>query len=72
MRPVRIPRRAAVPLAHRWLSRAQSRSLLIDPRSAPILKGSILEFNDSMLGGGLKVYNPQAVHECSCGKSFAI
>ena len=33
MRPVRIPRRAAIPLAHRWPSRAQSRSLLIDPRS---------------------------------------
>jgi iron-sulfur cluster assembly protein len=46
--------------------------VLVDGRSAPILQGSILEFNDSMLGGGLKVYNPQATHECSCGKSFAI
>jgi iron-sulfur cluster assembly protein len=46
--------------------------VLVDSRSAPILEGSILEFNDSMLGGGLKVYNPQAVHECTCGKSFAI
>ena len=46
--------------------------VVIDPRSAPILKGSILEFNDVMLGGGLKIYNPQATHECTCGKSFAI
>ncbi|MDP9341807.1 MAG: iron-sulfur cluster assembly accessory protein [Actinomycetota bacterium] len=46
--------------------------VLVDGRSAPILQGSILEFNDSLLGGGLKVYNPQAVHECTCGKSFAI
>ncbi len=46
--------------------------VLVDDRSAPILRGSILEFNDVMLGGGLKVYNPQAVHECTCGKSFAI
>ena len=46
--------------------------VLVDPRSAPILRGSILEFNDSLLGVGLKVYNPQAVHECTCGKSFAI
>jgi len=46
--------------------------VLVDGRSAPILQGSILEFNDSMLGGGLKVYNPQAVHECSCGQSFGI
>jgi len=46
--------------------------VLVDPRSAPILRGSILEFNDVMLGGGLKVYNPQATHECTCGKSFSI
>jgi iron-sulfur cluster assembly accessory protein len=46
--------------------------VVIDPRSAPILQGSILEFNDVMLGGGLKIYNPQATHECTCGKSFSI
>jgi len=46
--------------------------VVIDPRSAPILKGSVLEFNDVLLGGGLKIYNPQATHECTCGKSFAI
>jgi iron-sulfur cluster assembly accessory protein len=46
--------------------------VVIDSRSAPILKGSILEFNDVMLGGGLKIYNPQATHECTCGKSFSI
>jgi iron-sulfur cluster assembly accessory protein len=46
--------------------------VLVDPRSAPILEGSILEFNDQLLGGGLKVYNPQATHECSCGKSFSL
>jgi iron-sulfur cluster assembly protein len=46
--------------------------VLIDPRSGPILKGSTLEFNDVMLGGGLKIYNPQATHECTCGKSFSI
>ena len=46
--------------------------VLVDPRSAPILAGSKLEFNDALVGGGLKVYNPQAVHECACGKSFSI
>jgi iron-sulfur cluster assembly accessory protein len=46
--------------------------VLIDPRSVPILNGSTLEFNDVMLGGGLKIHNPQATHECTCGKSFAI
>src|SRR5580765_6933079 len=37
--------------------------VLVDPRSAPILQGSILEYHDLMLGGGLKVVNPQATHE---------
>ncbi len=46
--------------------------VLIDPASAPILQGSILEFNDALLGGGLKMMNPQAVHECACGESFSI
>jgi iron-sulfur cluster assembly accessory protein len=46
--------------------------VLVDPASAPIVRGSTLEFNDAMLGGGLKMRNPQAVHECACGDSFSV
>ena len=46
--------------------------VLVDPVSAPIVRGSTLEFNDALLGGGLKMLNPQATHECACGDSFAI
>jgi iron-sulfur cluster insertion protein len=46
--------------------------VLVDPRSAPIVRGSTLDLNESLLGGGLKVLNPQAKHECACGDSFAI
>jgi iron-sulfur cluster assembly accessory protein len=46
--------------------------VLVDPRSAPILAGSVLEFSDAFLGGGFKVNNPQAVHECACGESFSV
>ena len=46
--------------------------VLIDPASAPILTGSTLEFNDSMIGGGLTMVNPQAKHECACGDSFSV
>jgi iron-sulfur cluster assembly accessory protein len=46
--------------------------VLVDPRSVPIVRGSTLEFNDSLLGGGLKMINPQATHECACGDSFSI
>ncbi len=44
----------------------------MDPKSAPIVAGSTLDFIDAMLGGGFKVHNPQAVHECACGDSFSI
>jgi iron-sulfur cluster assembly accessory protein len=46
--------------------------VLVDPRSVPILAGSTLDFSDAMLGGGFKVDNPQAVHECACGQSFSL
>jgi iron-sulfur cluster assembly protein len=51
---------------------AHGLSVLIDPKSAPIVAGSTLEFNDALLGGGFKVNNPQAVHECACGESFSV
>jgi len=46
--------------------------VLVDRKSAPIVQGSTLEFNDALLGGGLKMLNPRAVHECACGDSFSI
>ena len=46
--------------------------VLVDPKSAPIVAGSTIEFLDAMLGGGFKVNNPQAVSECSCGESFSV
>lgn len=46
--------------------------VLVDPRSAPIVQGSTLDFVDAMLGGGLKMINPQAKHECACGESFSV
>jgi iron-sulfur cluster assembly protein len=46
--------------------------VVVDPRSAPIIEGSTLDFDAAMIGGGLKVKNPRAVHECACGDSFAI
>jgi iron-sulfur cluster assembly accessory protein len=51
---------------------AEGVRVLVDPRSAPILEGSTLDFVDAMLGGGLKMLNPRATHECACGDSFAI
>jgi iron-sulfur cluster assembly accessory protein len=46
--------------------------VVIDPKSVPIVAGSTLDLDTALLGGGLKVRNPQAVHECACGDSFSI
>ncbi len=46
--------------------------VLVDPTSAPIVAGSILDLDENLLGGGLKMRNPQATHECACGESFSI
>jgi iron-sulfur cluster assembly protein len=46
--------------------------VVIDPRSVPIVSGSTLDFDTALMGGGLKVRNPQAIHECACGESFSI
>ena len=46
--------------------------VLVDRRSAPIVVGSTLEFNDALLGGGLKMLDPRAKHECACGDSFSV
>jgi iron-sulfur cluster assembly protein len=46
--------------------------VLVDRASAPIVAGSTLDLDTALLGGGLKVRNPQAVHECACGDSFSV
>ena len=51
---------------------AEGVRVLVDPRSAPIVAGSTLDLDESLMGGGLKMRNPQAVHECACGESFGV
>jgi iron-sulfur cluster assembly accessory protein len=51
---------------------AEGVTVLVDPTSAPIVEGSTLEFNDALLGGGLKMRNPRAINECACGDSFSV
>ena len=45
-------------------------SVLVDRFSAKYLRGSVVDFSDSLTGGGFKVTNPNATQSCGCGKSF--
>ncbi|PYL91446.1 MAG: iron-sulfur cluster assembly accessory protein [Verrucomicrobia bacterium] len=45
--------------------------IVVDPKSALFVSGSVLDFSDDLQKGGVKVTNPNAVAHCSCGESFA-
>ncbi len=44
--------------------------VLIDPQSASYLTGAQIDYVDSIMGGGFRIENPNAVTSCGCGHSF--
>jgi iron-sulfur cluster assembly protein len=44
--------------------------LFVDPTSLMYLSGASIDFVDSLMGGGFKIENPNAVASCGCGSSF--
>lgn len=45
--------------------------LFVDPQSAVMLEGLIIDFVDTMLESGFTFHNPNASASCGCGKSFS-
>ena len=54
------------------LIQASNVRVVVDPKSALFVSGSVLDYSDDLQKGGFKVTNPNAVAHCSCGESFAI
>ena len=44
--------------------------MYVDPASAMYLEGATVDYVDSLMGGGFRIENPNAVSTCSCGQSF--
>jgi iron-sulfur cluster assembly protein len=44
--------------------------LVVDPTSLMYLQGAVIDFVDSLMGGGFRIENPNAVSACGCGSSF--
>ena len=44
--------------------------IFIDPTSMMYLEGASIDYVDSIMGGGFKIENPNAVTSCGCGSSF--
>jgi iron-sulfur cluster assembly protein len=45
-------------------------TVLVDEQSAPYLEGSEIDYEESVMGEGFKVNNPNATETCGCGHSF--
>jgi iron-sulfur cluster assembly protein len=44
--------------------------LIVDPTSLMYLQGATIDYVDSLMGGGFRIDNPNAVSACGCGSSF--
>lgn len=44
--------------------------IVVDPQSAPFLRGSLIDYKEAFRGGGFAISNPNAVRTCGCGSSF--
>ncbi|CAI9392649.1 HesB/IscA family protein [Niallia sp. Sow4_A1] len=44
--------------------------VLVDQNDGPILKGTKIDYKQSLMGGGFTIDNPNAIASCGCGSSF--
>ena len=44
--------------------------IFIDPTSMMYLNTATIDYEESMMGGGFKIDNPNAASSCGCGHSF--
>ena len=54
------------------LVQTMSSQLLIDPKTALFIKGTLLDYSHNLVGGGFQFNNPNAKASCSCGESFSL
>ena len=46
--------------------------LVVDTTSLDLLKGSEVDYGETLMEAGFKVVNPNAASSCGCGSSFAV
>jgi iron-sulfur cluster assembly accessory protein len=45
--------------------------VVVDPSSAQLLSGAVLDYKDGLQGAGFAIDNPNAQKTCGCGNSFS-
>lgn len=58
------------PQAYDTVVEVESVRLIIDPTSLMYLRGATIDYIESLMGGGFRIDNPNAVSTCGCGHSF--
>lgn len=46
--------------------------VFVDQPSLPYVRGSVIDYVDSLQGAGFQVNNPNVVAACGCGSSFRV
>jgi len=54
------------------VSRRDGVTLVVDPISIDLVRGSVVDFVESLGGAAFQVTNPNAASGCGCGTSFSI
>ena len=47
-------------------------TIIIDPTSLELIKGSKIDYVNELIGSSFKITNPQASSSCGCGTSFSM
>jgi iron-sulfur cluster assembly accessory protein len=58
------------PTAEDQVLEANGMKVYVDGKSIDLLKGSQIDYVDTLMGAGFTVNNPNAVAACGCGSSF--
>ena len=58
------------PQEYDTLIEAEGVKLVVDPTSMMYIGGATIDYVDSLMGGGFRIENPNAVSTCGCGTSF--
>jgi len=46
-------------------------NIIIDKSSLDMLKGSVIDFSEELIGSSFKITNPKTKSSCGCGVSFS-
>ena len=47
-------------------------TVVVDETSLDLVRGSVLDYSESLVGAAFEIKNPQAASGCGCGNSFSV